>query len=354
MLIPCLASVQLPDASPHFAVSPDGRWLAVWGGRGEVTILSDTLEVAARLQVAGSNCSDIAQMALSPDGNLLAVLSRQEATVFTRQGQVQARQTWSSGLHDGGGGGCVFSGDGRLLWVAEKPGLMVLDVQTNRVLASHPLDFVHRLSGSCSFLLDLHPEGEVAAVWAANGPDAPTQLFWSRFANDRLEIYQRPSLQRVGTPAFRPSGSEFLTLPTDGSLVRYRFPDCEIIGQLYEEDVFEVVDDEVQDQFSCETFYISDTRALVDTNEEVKTLLINVSTMRMLEEVEFEGCSPNRQPLLAAFHPPNHLWTTNSDYRDKKRTIQLWDAQKLVGPTSQPDPARLLTAQLVSIGELLS
>ncbi len=358
MIVSCLASAQFPVAPPRYAASPDGKWLAVWRGHGEIDILGDNLELADRVRIAPDSCLDIDQMAFSPDGNSLAVVglgvphvSGGSATVFTRQGQIRASHTWSGGLH-GGGSGCVFSGDGRLLWVASRPGLLVLDVESNRVVASHPLDFLHREWGPYDFLLYRHPEGEVVGVWAAYGPDVPTHLYWSRLDRGRLEIYQQPCLHGVGTPEFHPSGCEFLTLPDDGSLVRYRFPSCEVLGTLYEEDAFGEEDGEPSDQFAVEVFYVSDNRALVTSNEEVKTLLLDVSTMQVLDEVEFEGCPPSRRPLLVAFRPPSGLWTTN--FTEKKmRTVQLWDIRNLVGTTSQPDPSWPLTAQLVKEGKVL-
>jgi len=359
MIVSCLASAQFPDAPPRFAATPDGKWLAVWRGRGEIDILGDNLELADRMRIAPDNCTDVDQLALSPDGNSLAVVVGQRAshvsggsaTVFTRQGQVRASQTWSGGLH-GGGGGCVFSGDGRLLWVASRPGLLVLDVDSNRVVASDPLEFLHREWGPSDFLLSRHPEGEVVAVWAASGPEVPTHLYWSRLDRGLLEIYRQPCLHRVGTPAFHPSGCEFLTLPDDGSLVRYRFPDCAILGTLYEEDAFGEEDGEPVDQFAGEVFYVSDNRALVISNEETRALLLDVSSMQILDEVAFEGCLPSRRPLLVAFCPPSDLWTTNFTGK-KMRTVQLWDIRNLVSTTSPPDPSRPLTAQLVKEGTLV-
>jgi len=107
--------------------SPDGRWLAVGGSDGVVTILAVALDTGP---VLPGTPSPFTHLSLSPDGQrLIAVGKRSEPRLWN----VKARTEIPLGLLRGGFGLCAFSPDGSTLAVAGSAGVYLLDPEGKRL-----------------------------------------------------------------------------------------------------------------------------------------------------------------------------------------------------------------------------
>ncbi len=200
-----------------------------------------------------------------------------------------------------------------------------------------------------------HPEGEAMAAVAFSG-QSEEWMFWTHYAHGRLRVYNQPEIEGVCFPCFHPTGRELVSAHERLGLCRVRFPAGGLIVRAQPEEAFP---NAPEDTFSYYLHFSRDDRLLVwqenlalyefdlATLRPTRTVLTGAEGMTFGENGFFSGQSWQ----LAG----DRLLTSDTWYGEKFKnrtnTLRLWDASKLFGRVSAPDPARPYTKQLLAGGD---
>jgi WD40 repeat protein len=191
-----LRRIAVGSAAPIVQYSPDGSRLAVASTRGALLVDPATGRILERTSESAFNACDLV---FSPDGSALYFSNYLENRPLyvsnlyrwnLRTGRVQRLAHGDIGGVGGGvgGGGFFFehlTPDGRRLVVAGIPGVAVIDVRTDRVLAaSTTIPFV--------FQMALSPDGTRIAV--TDSPPYPSQT-----SAGTIALLDTRTLRQVGT-----------------------------------------------------------------------------------------------------------------------------------------------------------
>jgi hypothetical protein len=248
------------------------------------TVLSPSLQVRHAFNL-GSRVDGIAA---NPDGKYLGMSLRDRICVTDLAGKAlwEVRHEGWSWYTEGGG---VFSIDGSRFWSVRPSGdqssylLEVLFCGGWQVEAS--ASFEPEDEGG--FVLVPHPSGQVLGVWIGAGQDGQF-LYWARLADGLLRVDAEAILAWTSPLMFHSSGREFLTTSwEDGLFRRHRYPGCEVIGELSNEDACLSIDpDGEAEPWGDFMAYVSDRRAIVQT-AGYRVLLIDLERMMVEGEVIF-------------------------------------------------------------------
>ncbi|MGD2182641.1 hypothetical protein [Lusitaniella coriacea] len=260
---------------------------------GIVTLLDGDLRAEYEYKLQYSPQS-IYTCTISPKGDLLAIVldKGSHLAILKAQGELIFEEKISVPVEqddfwiEEGFQSCFFDLDGLRLWCARKYDegysveFQIRDTASWQVQRYASLD---NSLGSSQFSFYPHPENEIVAVWAAAGQDGQ-QVYWLYDNGNRIHLVEIPCLKDTNPPVFHPGGGEFLVVDLMGTLKRYTFPDCHLLGTC-SSPWFE------EDYFNGTVCYVSDDKVLANT-EEGRMYLVDLETMVVTEEVIVRGYEP--------------------------------------------------------------
>ena len=269
------------DSNWHgFEPAPDGRHFVMGLRPDRFRVLNPDFTTRNEFKAPATGSWQI-----SPDGRLLAIVNGPNLSVVSLDGQLlyheQSAPSRASPLDD-----LKFTADQRFLWTVRHYPDYQIEVQVRETATWQVLRsaLFPEPAPPASVSLHPHPEGKVMAIWAASGQDGQW-VYWAYDDGRTIQIYEVPGLEFTTPPEFHPSGGEFILTHHYDYLERYRFPECELLGS------FEWDDEDDDCQMGCNPSYLSDRRALINTNED-RLFLVDLESMCLLDELIFKGHEP--------------------------------------------------------------
>jgi WD40 repeat protein len=336
--------LQLADRPYITSVSDNGKRIAVCSQSGRCCLFDEDLRQLYETDFGAG----VDWVQLNESGSLLLVGFRSHIEGYTTAGNITpVLKLAAPGTSDP----CAFVSDEQVLCVAtwdRKPMLTAWDIKSSTVI--HETSLPAR--GGAGYVLVPHPEGEAMAAVAYSG-QSEEWMFWAHYARGLLRVFSQPEIEDVSLPRFHPTGQELVSHHETLGLCRVRFPSGEFIASVEPEQAFP---DSPDDRFSYDIHFFRDDRLLVwqcnlalyefdlATLRPTATLLTGVEGMTFGEDRFFsEGSWPLADGRLL----------TSDSHHDKKfkhgtYTLRLWDASKLCGQVSKPDPTRPFTRELIS------
>jgi hypothetical protein len=208
--------------------------------------------------------------------------------------------------------------------------------------------------GGAGYNLVPHPEGEAMAAIAYSG-QGEEWMFWTHYARGQLRVFCQPEIEDVAFPCFHPTGRELVSNHERLGLCRMRFPSGELIASIQPEQAFP---DNPEDHFSYYIHFLRDDRLLawqeclalyefdLVTLRPTAAVLTGVEGMTFGENRFFSGQSWKLAGGRLLTSDSHH----DQGFKNRQDTLRLWDASKLCGPLSAPDPARPYTQELFAMG----
>lgn len=275
-MIKVTPQAQITLSHPAYQVAPaeDGR-IAVMSNWGVGTFLGPGLSVLSSFSFPQRP----SHAALSPDGSSLAIAASDGITFYSTATFEKNRYMNDAYQWCLFGSDCVFWTSSRFTTLTTVLEAWDLFNETRIAKAKIADPF-----GDSTFLLFPHPLPNSVVVWAAAGQDGQ-RLFWASLDGETIQV--TPFVQQDFTlpPAFSPSGKEFLIV-SEGQLYRYEYPNGPLLAQM---------DQLSEDEYVGEDICYLDHRHALLTSAKGRLLVVDVVTLKVLEEVSLVGESP--QPV---------------------------------------------------------
>jgi len=271
---------RLTHEARYVDCAPDRSRILAAGKSGAFTILNSDLGICHRGKlpvVAG-------QVALHPGADWLAIASTSEIVLSTFDGEIIHRRRhrpWENWE----GGDVAFVRDGsQLLAICPKGAAakaILLRTDSGELLAEQAID-VPEASG---FFLIPTPIADRWGIWAGAGQDGQW-TFWLGLEGDRITVDEVTALHGVdhGPVELHASVKELL-VSADDALLRYRYPDMELLGRI------EPPDDE-EFQFTERCAYLGQDRALACDNGSARLYVVDLVSRTVADEVRIGGHRP--------------------------------------------------------------
>lgn len=273
MTLDPISEAALGHTTCHIDVARSGHIVAI-ARKGPSSLLAPDHTTITSFRIL----HDPTDVAISPDGNLLAITGRDGLLISAPQAVKD--------LHGAEGSfeSCYFSPDGAL-WCAErldsdKIGLQIRDTATSQPIARAEFDDPFGDS-QCRFYP--HPIGNHVAIWVAAGQDGQC-LFWAHREGPEIIVDRFKDLDETTPPSFSPDGKQFLVIGNQ-ELRHYVFPHGPLIASMEWPD--ETGDDAIGDIVS----FVDSNRALLTSNEN-RLFLIDLSEMAIIDEIAIRGHEP--------------------------------------------------------------
>jgi hypothetical protein len=342
-----IGKLQLTDRPYHTSVSDDGRRFAACVQSGKCRFFDNDLRQLDEIDLGVG----VAWVQLNETGSILLVGFQDHINGYATVGNIAAlfrlpvRRT--SGLC------CVFKSDEQALCVASwdrEPKLAVWDLRSSTTIAESLLPD----RGGAGYFLVPNPEGEAMAAVAYSG-QSEEWMFWAHYAHGQLRVFSQPVIEDVAFPRFHPTGSEFVSYYERVGLCRMRFPSGKLIASVQPEQAFP---ENPEDAFSYDIHFFRNDRMLV-WQCNLALYEFDLATLRPTAVVltGVDGITFGKEHFFSeqSWQLAGGRLLTSDCHHDKKfknrtDTLRLWDASKLCGQISQPDPARPYTQELLAIG----
>lgn len=272
MLITPLAKLEFSDREYKvngMQATPDCKTIVTYSRDGEVLVMDENLTIIHNYNL--EYC--IEHFAISPDGKVLAIKNESGHLLVVKIDGTFLFEENTANHQNEVCSDCLFSENGTKLWeiIANTNNQTIIQYrETNnwRVLKQTIVE--NNLSCCGFFILTSHPASKAISICGLAG-QGETWNYWLFEKEAEIEVIHVPQLDDYLLPAFYPEGKEFLAYSDNegGKISRYSFPDCELMGSA----ILELE----EDWFSFYSCYVSDNRA-IGKSEEGRLFLINLDT----------------------------------------------------------------------------
>jgi len=262
--------------------APDGGWIVSVQDHPDVVLLDPQLNEIQRLdlQAHSQHYCDTA-VAMSRDGQRLALSGRTQLRIFNRRGKLLRRlshEPWYPFY----GSSCFFDGDDRLWYVRprDKPSgddkLTILHPQWGTILVEQTIES----RGGYSHLFPC-PDHAGALIHIGCGQDG-SFLYLARLTAAGLTVERYPFDDRTFFGGFSPNGREFVTGAHQGDAIKvHSFPSGQVVASVESDTVFAADDliSEYPDSVGYQAIFLDDDHFLTDT-QFGRMLLFERATMQ--------------------------------------------------------------------------